>query len=304
MIDRIAPDVVTMDVRLPGMQGLEATRHIMSLRPTPIVVVSGIGSEDVSLTMQALKAGALSVVEKPPASTHQSYEAMASRLCGQLAIMSEVRVVRQRPRPSLRLYKSELRSGPAFYRALGVATSTGGPGALMELFAGLGREFSLPVAVVQHMTPNFMDGFATWLASVSPMPVEVVENRTLMINGHAYLAPCHRHLLVDGAFLMLDDGIPVGSHRPSADKLFSSMAQSLGPSAIGVLLTGMGEDGAAGLKQLHDSGGYTIAEDETSAVVYGMPAAAVRLGAVIESLPLAEIGARVRELVTYRSEVA
>jgi two-component system chemotaxis response regulator CheB len=303
IIDRLAPDVITMDVRLPGMQGLEATRRIMSHRPTPIVVVSGVGSEDVGLTMEALKAGALSVVEKPAASTHHDYEAMAARLCMQLAIMSEVHVVRQRPRPPLRHSMDRGEPRRALFRALGVATSTGGPGALMDLFGGLGRDFPLPVAVVQHMTPSFMDGFASWLAGVSPMPVDVVRARTLLVAGRVYLAPCERHLVVDGLYADLDDGPPVGLHKPAADRLFSSMATTMGSAAIGVQLTGMGEDGAFGLRELRAAGGYTIAEDESTAVVYGMPAAAVRLGAVTESLPLGDIARRVRELLTPPGDV-
>lgn len=302
VIDQVSPDIITMDIHLPGIQGLEATRRIMSYRPTPIVVVSGVGSEEVSLTMQALKAGALSVVEKPAATTHKDYEGMASRLCMQLAIMSDVKVVRQRPTPFPRLVNERFATGPSAYRVLGVATSTGGPGALLELFTGFGAGFPLPVAVVQHMTPSFMEGFASWLASVTPMPVEVMRERTRLTPGHVYLAPCNRHLVVEGGFADLDDGPPVGSHRPAADMLFSSMAKTVGPSGIGVLLTGMGEDGAAGLRELRIAGGYTVAEDATTAVVYGMPAAAVRLGGASESLPLGEIAPRIRELIAARVE--
>jgi two-component system chemotaxis response regulator CheB len=279
------------------------TRRIMSYRPTPIVVVSGVGSDEVSLTMQALKAGALSVVEKPLASSHRDYEAMANRLCMQLAIMSEVKVVRQR----LRSFDGEPRertaSGATIYRVVGVGTSTGGPGALLELFTGLGAAFSLPILVVQHMTPGFMQGFASWLASVTPMPLTVVEERMHLDPGHIYLAPSNRHLITDGAFAALDDSPPIGSQRPSADMLFSSMARTAGPYGIGVLLTGMGEDGALGLRELRTSGGYTIAEDETSAVVYGMPAAAMRLGGASESLPLTDIAPRIRELTGARRKV-
>jgi two-component system, chemotaxis family, protein-glutamate methylesterase/glutaminase len=302
VIDSVFPDVITMDIHLPGIQGLEATRRIMAYRPTPIVVVSGVGSEEVNLTMQALKAGALSVVEKPMAATHRDYEAMASRLCMQIAIMSEVKVVRQRPKPFAALVK-EWRAAAAPYRVLGVATSTGGPGALMELLTGLGDGFSLPVVVVQHMTPSFMEGFASWLASVTPMPLKVMEERTRLAPGRVYLAPCNRHLVIEGGYAALDDSPPVGSHRPAADMMFSSMARAAGPLGIGVLLTGMGEDGASGLCDLHASGGYTIAEDETSAVVYGMPAAAVRLGGASESLPLSHIAPRIRELISARAEV-
>jgi len=303
VIDRVSPDVISMDIRLPGIQGLEVTRRIMAYRPTPIVVVSGIGSEEVSLTMQALKAGALAVVEKPVSTTHKDYESMATRLCMQLTIMSEVKVVRQRNNRYGSLTKERIGGDAALYRLLGVATSTGGPSALMELLTGLGAGFTLPIVVVQHMTPSFMDGFASWLATVTPMPLQVVADRTLLEAGHVYLAPCHRHLVVDGSFAQLDDGAPVASHKPAADRLFTSMAVSVGSNSIGVLLTGMGEDGALGLRELRNAGGYTIAEDESTAVVYGMPAAAIRIGAASESLPLPDIAPRVRELVAPRGEV-
>ncbi len=299
-ITRIAPDIITMDIRLPGMQGFDVTRRIMALRPTPIVVVSGAGSEEVSLTMQALKAGALAVVEKPVAAGHQDYDTIASQLCTQLAIMSEVKVVRQR---GVRAMHEEREAAPPVttsYRVLGVATSTGGPNALMQLLSGLGHGFPLPVAVVQHMIPAFLDGFAEWLKSVSPLPVEVVKETVAMEAGKVYLAAGDRHLKVKGHFVLADDGPPVGSHRPAGDVLFSSIARSVGVGGIGVLLTGMGEDGASGLRELRAAGGLTLAEDESSAIVYSMPAAAVRLGAVCESLPLTEIAGRLCEIVKTR----
>jgi two-component system, chemotaxis family, protein-glutamate methylesterase/glutaminase len=300
-IDRIAPDIITMDIRLPGMQGFDVTRRIMALRPTPIVVVSGIGSEEVNLTMEALKAGALAVVEKPVDAGHQDYDAIASQLRTQLAIMSDVKVVRQRGvRAAAHLERRPASPAATSYRVLGVATSTGGPFALMQLLSGLGSSFPLPIAIVQHMLPAFLDGFAEWLNSVSPLPVEIV-NATLPTKaGRVYLAAGDRHLKVEGSFVLPDESPPVGGHRPAADLLFSSIARTVGAAGIGVLLTGMGEDGAGGLQELRAAGGLTFAEDESSAVVYSMPAAAVRLGAVCESLPLTEIAGRLCEIVELR----
>lgn len=303
IVDRVAPDVISMDIHLPGMQGFEATRRIMARRPTPIVVVSGMGREEMSLTMQALKAGALAVVEKPVSATNQDYDALAGRLCTQLAIMSEVKVVRQRDieprRPETRSTQS---SGALPYRVLGIATSTGGPSALLQLLSGLGAGFPLPIAVVQHMTAGFMSGFAEWLNSVVPLPVSIITGPMPLSPGRVYLAPPHAHLLLRGVSAVLDQGPPIGNQRPAANALFSSMAGSLGASAIGVLLTGMGEDGATGLRDIKLAGGHTIAEDESTAVVYGMPAAAVRLGGVCDCLPLGNIAPRVLELVAAVSE--
>jgi two-component system chemotaxis response regulator CheB len=301
MIERLSPDVISMDIHLPGMQGFEATRLIMSRQPTPIVIVSGARGDDVPVSMRALQAGALSVVEKPPAATHANYEALAGKLRTQLAIMSEVKVLRQKE-PSLTsvvLPNVSWKQPRGPYRLLGIAASTGGPTALMQLLSGLGGNFPLPVVIVQHMTPAFLTGFAAWLGSVIPMPVSVVEHTTLLLEGHVYLASCNDcHLAIRGSTAFLDHSPPVGVHRPSANVLFSSMAQTVGAAAIAILLTGMGEDGATGLSELKQAGSWAIAEHESTATVYGMPAAAVRLGAVHESLPLPRIAPRILELLS------
>ncbi len=296
LLHPLAPDVISMDIRLPGMQGLEATRRVMCQRPTPIVIVSGVGAEEANLTMEALKAGAVGMVEKPPAATHRDYAALAGHLCTQLAILSEVKVVRQRPMAD-RPARPPRPSGPGVYRVLGIAASTGGPNALMQVLAGLGRGFPLPIAVVQHMTPAFLDGFRTWLASVTPFRVQVVAGRTPMGAGTVYLAPNEHHLVTDGTCTWPQDSPPVSNQKPSGTVLFDSIARHAGQAGLGVVLTGMGDDGAAGLSQVRAAGGYTIAEDESTAVVYGMPAAAVKLGAACETLPLPEIAPRLLELV-------
>jgi two-component system chemotaxis response regulator CheB len=305
ILERASPDVISLDIRLPGMNGFEATRRIMSQRPTPIVVVSAsVESEDLKITMNALQAGALAVVEKPVGTTQEHYQSLAERLCTQLAIMSRVKVVRQRfqrespVHPALKTPAS----GSGVYRVLGVAASTGGPNALLELLGGLGRDFPLPILVVQHITPSFLKGFACWLASVCPFPVELVERTCSPEAGRVYLATADRHLRADRRHIWVDGGDPVCAQRPSATVLFQSMARNLGGESMGVLLTGMGEDGAEGLLHLRKAGGYTIAEDESTAVVYGMPAAAASLGAACESLPLPAIAPRILELALARRE--
>ncbi len=309
IVERMSPDVISMDIHLPGMQGFETTRRIMARRPTPIVVVSGVHSDEMPLTMEALRAGALAVVEKPVSATHESYAALAGKLCTQLAIMSEVKVVRQRDDyrgvPAAAPVSDAAPAARGSYRLIGVAASTGGPSALMQMLSGLGKGFPLPIVVVQHMTPGFLGGFADWLASVTPFPVSIVNSPTALEPGHVYLAPSHdRHLAVRGSMAVPDSSPAEGVHRPSANVLFSSMARALGTAAVGVVLTGMGDDGAAGLAELKRAGSWVIAEDESTAAVYGMPAAAIQVGAVNESLPLPRIAPRVREITGFQRKAA
>jgi two-component system chemotaxis response regulator CheB len=304
--EEISPDVIAMDIRLPGMDGLEATRRIMSRRPVPIVVVAASVESGKwnSTPMEALRAGALSVLEKPLGTTHADYEAVSERLCTQLVIMSQVKLVTQHG--NREPYASESGAprlgGPeaGTFKMLGIVCSTGGPGALVKLLSGLGPAFPLPILLVQHMTSSFIAGFASWLGVVCPLPVHVVQDGCEPVVGAVHMAPAERHLRVHAGRLRLDTGDPISFQRPSGTVLFQSMAREMGSSALGVLLTGMGDDGAAGLLAIRRAGGYTIAEDESTAVVYGMPAVAVRVGAVCESLPLPAIASRVSDLVSCK----
>jgi two-component system chemotaxis response regulator CheB len=303
-LERVSPDVIAMDIRLPRMDGLEATRRIMSGKPVPIVVVAASRESGKwnTIAMEALRAGALAVLEKPHGVTSADYATLSDRLCTQLIIMSQVRLVRQHGGgPSSKRNGHFGTSGDApsrVFTMLGIVCSTGGPAALVELLGGLGRSFPLPILLVQHMTPNFLEGFAAWLKDVCPFPVTLVNDGCLPEPGVLYMAPAEQHLRLKSGRLRLDAGGPVSYQRPSGTVLFQSMARDLGAKALGVLLTGMGDDGASGLLDIRAYGGYTIAEDESTAVIYGMPGAAVRIGAVCESLPLPSIAGRVLELVS------
>ncbi|MFH1156614.1 MAG: chemotaxis-specific protein-glutamate methyltransferase CheB [Pseudomonadota bacterium] len=308
ILDQIQPDVISMDIRLPGMTGFEATQKIMQIRPTPIVVVSAsVEAEDLKISMNALRAGALSVVEKPTNFNQVSFHQIATKICTQLAIMSEVKVVSQRLNTgrNVPLMFSPDRQPPlrddrvkrvGTYKMLGLVASTGGPKALCEILRNLPLNFPLPIFVVQHITASFHDGFVSWLDSITRLSVMMVKAPRLPVPGDVYLAPADHHLIVQNGYVLPSISPPVCRQRPSGTVLFQSMAGQAGQSAIGVLLTGMGEDGASGLKAIRDAGGYTIAEDASSAVVYGMPAAAVELDAVSESLPLDKITFRILEL--------
>ena len=307
-IATVRPDVISMDIRLPGIDGLETTRRIMAEQPTPIVVIAdAVEDSSLKISMNALRAGALSVVEKPVATTNAGYDAIAAEICTQLRIMAEVPVIRRRPigaEWALRRSESaalDIRpdSAPS---VLAIAASTGGPPALAKVIGALPKDFSLPILLVQHMGAAFMEGFASWLGGVVGLNVKIGRDGERIAAGNVYVAPGDRHLeLAPGRTLRITDAAPIGGQRPAATALFSSVASHARSQGIGILLTGMGEDGALGLLDMRRAGATTIAEHESTAVVYGMPAAAVRLSAVSSVLPLDEISPHVLRLTQPES---
>lgn len=322
LLPTLRPDIISMDIHLPGMDGLAATQRIMVEQPTPIVIVSSAVSSEAATSLDALRAGALAVEEKPVGPAHPDFEPWARRLTNKLAIMSEVKVVRQRADRAWRpLAGASAAAAPADgvapppadpapapagpFRYLAVVASTGGPQALARLLGDLGPRFPLPVLLVQHITAAFTDSFVAWLDGVTPLSVTTARDGEAPRPGRVYVAPAGRHLRLTGAgTLRTDDGPPVDGQRPSGTVLFESLARARGAATIGVLLTGMGDDGADGLLALRSRGGHTVAEDASTAVVYGMPGAAVARGAARESLPLQSIGPRVWELVSPGARAA
>lgn len=301
-IGRVRPDVVSMDIRLPGIDGLETTRRIMGEHPTPVVVIAdAVADASLKISMNALRAGALSVVEKPVGLASEDYERVAKDICTQLFIMSSVPVIRRREiggRPPAAAPQAVRAAQPfAGVGFLALAASTGGPPALAKVLDALPADFPAPVLIVQHMGAAFMEGFAHWLDGLTKLRVGVAVDGETAAPGRVYVAPGDRHLAVGaGGVLKLNRDPPVGGQRPSASILLQSLARSAGPQTVGVVLTGMGEDGATGLLELRKAGGHTIVEHPSTAVVNGMPAAAARLGAAREVLPLDGVAPRILEL--------
>jgi two-component system chemotaxis response regulator CheB len=286
-LDRLAPDLVTMDIELPGMTGLEAVEEIMSARPTPILIVSSQISTGSDLVAAALASGALEAIGKHELSLRDPDDAAAVAFRRRVKILSGARVIRH---PRARLNGANSSAGRAAPRrsVIGVCASTGGPHALATLLAGIPAGFAVPILVVQHIGEGFADGLARWLDAAVPLPVRLAENGARALPG-VTLAPDGADLVLgtDGV-LRLDSTTPAGLHRPSADVLLRSIALRARSAGVAVVLTGMGRDGADGLAAVRKAGGLTIAQDEATSAVYGMPLEAAKSGAAL-ILPIEEI---------------
>jgi two-component system chemotaxis response regulator CheB len=285
----LEPDLVTMDLELPGMSGVEAIEQIMSVRPIPILVLSGHVEHRSQTALHALAAGALDAVPKADFDLADLDGAAAQGLRHRVKVLSGVKVIRH---PRARLSQ---RKGPASWTrsaaAVGIVSSTGGPQALAVLLAGLPATFPVPILIVQHISPGFVDGFARWLDSEVPLPVRIAEAGIRPGPG-VWIAPDGAHLVFSASGRVMFDSTTVdGLHRPSGDVLLRSLARTVGSEAVAIVLTGMGRDGAAGLADVRSAGGLTIAQDEASSAVFGMPRAAAECGAQLV-LPLDGIAPR------------
>ena len=326
MAARLQPDVITMDVHMPVMDGLEATRQIMERTPKPIIFVSANDPKEVRSSFRALEAGALAVLSKPKGPTSPDFGAQAAELKNTVKAMSGMQVVTRRPRRDLGATPglapgTSVGLGPATVPAplvtpsapeapagpqvsvsdqrrvdlLAIGSSTGGPAALAKVLGALPADLPVPVLVVQHITPGFDRGLAEWLDGVAPLRVVLARDGQPLRPGEVLIAPCDSHLGVSSSnrSAVLAQGGLVDGHRPSATHLFTSVARAYGRHTLGVILTGMGEDGATGLVDVQQAGGWVVAQDEASCVVYGMPAAAVARGVVNQQVPLDDMAATI-----------
>lgn len=298
----LRPDVVTMDIRMPRMNGLEATRQIMRTTPTPIVVVAtSIHEADLNIAFSAIEAGALTVVEKPRGLLPEDFEPVRDQLVTTVRLMADVHVVTlwadshvQAPATARPTHAQRIASRP---EVIVIGASTGGPGVLHEILRYLPGTFSIPIAVVQHITPGFGQGFAQWLDSVTDLQVRIASEGDRLRPGHILIAPDDVHLkLMKGGLIHLDDSPPISGRRPSVTRLFESAASAYGAASLGVILTGMGDDGVDGLAMLRRFGGRTVAQSEETCIVFGMPKVAIDRGIVDQVLAPAEISTLLRTL--------
>ena len=290
LVAQLRPQVVVLDLRLED--GVLAVERIMATVPTPILVLTAPTEDRRSpAVLRALVAGALETLPEP-ASWTAPLESELRRCLRQIQKVTVIRHPRGRTRVPGPPPAQPGRSSPV----VGLAASTGGPSALATVLSGL-NGLRAPVLVVQHLHPDFTPGLAEWMARATTLPVEIAEPGTVVVPGRVYLAPGGRHLRMGAERRLELPATPVSLHCPSADELFRSLAERVGPAATGVLLTGMGEDGARGLLELRQAGGRTFAQDEASSAVFGMPQAAYRIGAVTDLLPLEQVAAAVHRAV-------
>lgn len=289
------PDVVTMDIEMPEMDGLTALHHIMNENPLPVVMLSANGQREANITVKALRMGAVDFISKTSGSISLDIGQARNEIVSKIKNAAEAKVIAGR---SI--------SGPLIYNGTKVkhkehliliGASTGGPRALMEILSAFPGNLPAGVLIVQHMPEGFTHSFARHLDAVSSLEVREAKEGDEVVTGVALVSPGNKHIVVEGKTIRLNDGEKVHHVRPSVDVLMKSVAPQYGPRALGIILTGMGNDGAEGLNEIKKHGGKTIAQDKESSVVYGMPKAAVDRGAVDHVAPLSRIPGLIIEAI-------
>jgi two-component system chemotaxis response regulator CheB len=291
----LRPDIVTMDIEMPGMDGFEAIEQIMAFHPVPIVVLtSSMWGRGQAYAYKALELGAVAVFPKP-----RDMIDLDRRFVAEVKMLSHVSVIthirgKRKPRISRDLTGSSM---PEYgRRAVGIVCSTGGPNALRRILSALPADLPAGVVVVQHISEGFDSELTSWLGEKSPLKIRRAEEGDRILPGYVYICPAGRHTVIqDGGRLVLNDTPPIDCFRPSGDLMLSSMSRIYRSGALGVILTGMGRDGAQGIKAIKEAGGRTIAQDEGTSLIFGMPRAAIELGVVDKVAPLEAIPEEILE---------
>jgi len=296
-IKTLNPDVLTLDVEMPRMDGISFLGNLMRLRPMPVVMISTLTSKGSEVTLNALELGAVDFIAKPSASLQGNIEEFAREVQEKVRAAAGARVQPlEKPLVAAVAAKpSGIRSSTVFKHMIAIGASTGGTEAIKAVLMGLPADCP-PIVITQHIPSQFSASYARRLNDTCAMNVSEASHNSPILSGHAYIAPGDQHLQIfktNGKYVCkLSSGERVNRHRPAVDVLFDSVIEHADKSAIGVILTGMGADGAQGLLRMYEHGCYTIAQDEASSVVWGMPGSAVNLGAADEVLPLSKIAAR------------
>jgi len=307
-----APDVITLDVEMPRMDGITFLQKIMSQHPMPVVICSSLAEANSGTALKALEYGAVEIIQKPKLGTKQFLEESRIRLCDAVKAAAQARLKRASPRPQVepKLTADAMMPKPksnamveTTEKVIVIGASTGGTEAIRVVLEKMPLD-SPGIVIVQHMPENFTRSFAARLDSLCRVSVKEAADNDTVIPGRALIAPGNYHTMLkrSGAryFVEVKSGPLVSRHRPSVDVLFRSTARYAGPNAVGVIMTGMGDDGAKGMLELKEAGAYTIAQDEATCVVYGMPQEAVKLGAVDKVSPLESIADKVLWLCKER----
>jgi two-component system chemotaxis response regulator CheB len=300
-IKLLKPDVVTLDIEMPKMDGLTALRTIMAEMPLPVIMLSSLTKKGAEETLKALDLGAFDFITKPSSLIKVSAPEVKNELIEKIQIASRTKVKAIRnPKPSPQITQRDtvvpsisVQANSRFKKIVAIGTSTGGPRALQDVIPFIPSGINASFLIVQHMPPGFTKSLAERLDSMSQIHVKEAESGDILQQGWAYLAPGDQHLKVtkqNGQFMIkLDNGDRVSGHRPSVDAMLESIVDTNHKNVVGVIMTGMGADGAQGMKKLKDSGGFVIAQDEDSCIVFGMPKIAIKLDAVDKVVGLSNI---------------
>jgi two-component system chemotaxis response regulator CheB len=297
VIRALDPDVVTLDVEMPRMDGLDFLEKLMRLRPTPVVMVSTLTERGAATTIRALELGAIDFIPKPVLSQRHLLEEFTRELAGKIRVAAKARVGRRSAAAAAAGNKPARVSGPRVIsqKLIAIGASTGGTEAIREVLTVLPADVP-GIVITQHMPPGFTASFAQRLDGLCAVRVKEAAEGEPVLQGHAYIAPGGRHLEIarsaGGFVTRVTDAEPVNRHKPSVEVLFRSVAKHAGPRATGVMFTGMGGDGAQAMREMRDAGAYNLVQDEASCVVFGMPREAIRHGAADEVVPLSSIARR------------